>query len=159
MRKLIVCLVLFHAFCVSASMQEIGVDEIYKKADVVFVGRYVREVSDGVFLKSVYNIKGYFDENIVVCKNGGEDGLQAKNFGRDLRVIFLVRRQNCYEGVYGYKSILYMQKETGCVYSRYGDINNGLVYKIEPFSKFVNNLHGNIFYSDTFFYNDSCVDD
>lgn len=156
MRKVIIILIFYQAFCVNAAMQEIGVEEIYKKADVVFVGRYVREVSDGVILKSVYNVKGYFDESIVVCKGRGEDSLQAKNFGMDLRVIFLVKHQNCYDGVYGYKSILYMQKETGCVYSNYGDINKGFVYKVETFQKFLRNLGVNVVNSDEFVYGDVC---
>lgn len=149
MRNVIICIFLLGGFAESsfASLPDTPVKEMFDRSDLVFVGKLIRVENEGTngisaLIENVYTIKGVYDREIRLCNDSSIEKLGVRVISKDIQVYFLEKKNSCYFGAFGYKSVVYVKKNTNCIFSEFVYSGSENIGALEPLELFVKKLLG-----------------
>jgi hypothetical protein len=146
--RLFLILLIFYSTGSFASLPYIPARELYDLADLVFVGTLIKlenesEETRSALLKNLLTIKGEFTQEVRLCNQDFQEKLGIQTIGVDKQVYFFRKKNNCYVGALGYKSRIYIKKDTNCIWAEFAYPFDDSKDKLEPLEVFVNKLVGN----------------
>ena len=146
---------LFYSASSFASLPYINASELYERADVVFIGNRNKMEADSepnkfATLNNLFTIKGEPTSEILFC---GEPSIDKYGFasnelgvgaiGTNNHVYFFKKKNGCHVGAFGYKSIIYINPGTNCIYAEFAyPFEDEYKDKLEPLELFVKKLIG-----------------
>lgn len=149
MRYVMIGLLLLVSYATSsfASLPDTPVDAMFDQADLVFVGKLMR-VENGdtdqrsALIENVFTIKGEDEREIRLCNDSSQEKLGVMVVGKDMQVYFFEKRGSCYFGAFGYKSVIYVKRNTNCIFAEFAYPGKENIGVLEPLELFIKKLLG-----------------